>query len=719
MPNATDQVLSAVGTKAIKIPCKICTVANITLNGEQSINGVAVVNGDRVLVKSQTDLTQNGVYVCSTGNWTRAIDFNDNSDFVDGTLVTVKNTGVTSPTLHRTYYLVVTEPVVIGISEITFVESFGDFDLGGLPNSFRDSVAAFLADDTSVANGEVVGSISGNSQWLRVSSSEHFTHPTSGELYQLLPGQDGKYYLDSVGATLDNSVLSTLLYSSGNKALVAPSATFRASGTTPGISEKTIEGGDVDGTTEYIYATADEITDLTVKDFKAENISHTIATAAVRLGNDVAAPVPNDKIRKNMKIENFTVRNVGSSSDRVWGVSMFGKSGSIRNGYLENVGKSGSAWRQSEGVYTKLDGGIISDIETLNCGGHHTAESPAGHGGLAQGAITVKGSTSDGHEMVVSNVLSRWDSTYSSPASASCLHLAVDNIIANNILAIGCYGPALTTDALSIDNIKVANFKSVDATGLYGVRSKAGGNNHHFEFDIQDMVTRTAATGSAAGFRFDANTSALTGIEINPKIKIDPAVQAAGITNVIGISLVPSQNMTDIKIRNGKFELPSGGSANIYGMLLQGSGTLQDMCVTGNDFSGFGGPPQNLISGSTKIPTRWVWRDNIMPVRQTTLTTPEAICRFPIAQGSTVHFMTRVVGVDGSGNSKTKVISAVITNPAGTAVLSNSTTLDDVDVGAVGWAAEVFVTGSDFGYRADANGATAQWRIECEIVSGI
>jgi len=51
---------------AIKAPCKAATTANITLNGEQTIDGAACVSGDRVLVKSQTSSVDNGIYICST-----------------------------------------------------------------------------------------------------------------------------------------------------------------------------------------------------------------------------------------------------------------------------------------------------------------------------------------------------------------------------------------------------------------------------------------------------------------------------------------------------------------------------------------------------------------------------------------------------------------------------------------------------------------------------
>lgn len=54
---------------------RVATNANITLSGTQTIDGVALVAGDRVLVKNQQlNPEKNGVYVVSAGAWTRAVD---------------------------------------------------------------------------------------------------------------------------------------------------------------------------------------------------------------------------------------------------------------------------------------------------------------------------------------------------------------------------------------------------------------------------------------------------------------------------------------------------------------------------------------------------------------------------------------------------------------------------------------------------------------------
>lgn len=74
---------------AVKAPVRAAATSAITLNGTQTIDGVAVVAGDRVLVKNQVDGVENGVYDVSTGPWTRAVDFDGVRDVVSGTRVYV------------------------------------------------------------------------------------------------------------------------------------------------------------------------------------------------------------------------------------------------------------------------------------------------------------------------------------------------------------------------------------------------------------------------------------------------------------------------------------------------------------------------------------------------------------------------------------------------------------------------------------------------------
>lgn len=105
---------------AIKGPCRVATTANITLSGEQTIDGVAVVTGDRVLVIGQTNPVDNGIWKVSTGVWTRAKDFANNRDVKQGTLVFV-----TGGTANSGLWEVTTaDPIVTGTTSISFARAF-------------------------------------------------------------------------------------------------------------------------------------------------------------------------------------------------------------------------------------------------------------------------------------------------------------------------------------------------------------------------------------------------------------------------------------------------------------------------------------------------------------------------------------------------------------------------------------------------------------------
>jgi len=57
-----------------KTAVRVRTTANITLSGAQTIDGVSIVSGDRVLVANQTTGSQNGIYDAAVGSWARAAD---------------------------------------------------------------------------------------------------------------------------------------------------------------------------------------------------------------------------------------------------------------------------------------------------------------------------------------------------------------------------------------------------------------------------------------------------------------------------------------------------------------------------------------------------------------------------------------------------------------------------------------------------------------------
>ena len=79
---ATKSYVDGVATGLVfKDSAKVATTTNIaSLSGTQIIDGVSVVIGDRVLVKNQSTQRDNGIYICSSGTWSRSTDFNQSSD---------------------------------------------------------------------------------------------------------------------------------------------------------------------------------------------------------------------------------------------------------------------------------------------------------------------------------------------------------------------------------------------------------------------------------------------------------------------------------------------------------------------------------------------------------------------------------------------------------------------------------------------------------------
>ena len=108
----------------LKESVRAATTANITLSNTQTVDGVALAVGDRVLVKDQSTGSQNGIYVVASGAWTRAIDF----DNTPGTEVTSGAfTFVEEGTINADsgWVLVTNGAITIGTTALTFTQFSG------------------------------------------------------------------------------------------------------------------------------------------------------------------------------------------------------------------------------------------------------------------------------------------------------------------------------------------------------------------------------------------------------------------------------------------------------------------------------------------------------------------------------------------------------------------------------------------------------------------
>jgi hypothetical protein len=120
---ATKAYVDAVKTGLdVKDSVKVATTANITLSGTQTIDGVAVSADERVLVKNQSTGSENGIYDCKSGSWSRSSDFDANSEVTSGAFVFVEQ-GTASA--DAGYVLTTDGSITVGTTALSFTQFSG------------------------------------------------------------------------------------------------------------------------------------------------------------------------------------------------------------------------------------------------------------------------------------------------------------------------------------------------------------------------------------------------------------------------------------------------------------------------------------------------------------------------------------------------------------------------------------------------------------------
>jgi hypothetical protein len=106
----------------VKASVRVATTDNITLSGTQTIDGVAVIAGNRVLVKDQSTASQNGIYVVAAGAWTRASDFDADDEVTAGAFTFVEEGTANS---DSGWVLTTNNPITVGTTALVFAQFSG------------------------------------------------------------------------------------------------------------------------------------------------------------------------------------------------------------------------------------------------------------------------------------------------------------------------------------------------------------------------------------------------------------------------------------------------------------------------------------------------------------------------------------------------------------------------------------------------------------------
>lgn len=172
-------------------PVRVATTSSLSLQGLATVDDVELEVSDRVLVKDQTDQSQNGIYLASEGKWYRAPDASYTRAINQGVTVHVQEGSVNH---DRTYRFDSQDPHV-GIDPIVITYWLSDSiaaDLEIIVNG-----AAQKAKDLAE---EAVGPIIANASTLfaaqtqslrdeaRQSADESAASATEAEMYALMVG---------------------------------------------------------------------------------------------------------------------------------------------------------------------------------------------------------------------------------------------------------------------------------------------------------------------------------------------------------------------------------------------------------------------------------------------------------------------------------------------------------------------------------------------------
>jgi hypothetical protein len=178
------QLMAVANNQTFKNAVRAATTANITLSATQTIDGVAVIAGDRVLVKDQSSGAANGIYVVAAGAWSRATDADSAAELLPGSIVAV-NEGTANG--DKMFLLATNGPITLGTTSLTFSAygaSSGEIGVAGAgltkTGSTYDVVAGSTGTLTVAADAVDVNTARVNRKWAG-------TIPTSSSTVDGLP----------------------------------------------------------------------------------------------------------------------------------------------------------------------------------------------------------------------------------------------------------------------------------------------------------------------------------------------------------------------------------------------------------------------------------------------------------------------------------------------------------------------------------------------------
>lgn len=211
-----DNLISGLNPKQ---SVRVATTADITLSGLQTVDGVALNDGNRVLVKDQTNAALNGLFTASSGAWTRAADM-DSWTEVPGCFVFVEE-GTTQA--ESAWLSTSDQGGTLGTTPINWVRFASAADIAA--GTGLQKVGNILSIANTGVSAGTYNNVTVNAQG-QVLSGSNVSYLTGNQTITLQGDVAGS------GATLINTTLSNTGVAAGTYRSVTVDAKGRVTGAT-------------------------------------------------------------------------------------------------------------------------------------------------------------------------------------------------------------------------------------------------------------------------------------------------------------------------------------------------------------------------------------------------------------------------------------------------------------------------------------------------------
>lgn len=560
-------------SSTLKLPVKVATTANITLSGTQTIDGISLDIGDRVLVKNQTTASQNGIYAVSASAWSRTSDADTGAELL-GAATFILNGAVNG---SKTFINTNSGSITLGSTNITFADQSGVATVTAGDGLTKDSstlnVAStgagsltVTADSINLTSGIVTadtyrsvtvdtyGRVTGGSK--PTTFSGYAISDTSANLAAAITDETGSGALVfATSPTLVTPVLGTptsgtltnctgLPISTGVSGLGANVAAFLA---TPSSANFAAALTDETGSSSVVFSNSPTLVTPTLGVASATSINKVAITAPATGSTLTIADT------KTLTVSN-TLTFTGTDSSSV----AFGAGGTVA--YTSNKLSVFAATTSSELA------GVISD-ET-GSGALVFATSPT----LVTPTLGVASATSINKVAITA------------PASGSTLTIADGKTLtcSNTLTFTGTDSSSVafgTGGTVAYTGNKLSAFASTTSSELAGVISDETGTGA-LVFGTSPTITTSLVAGSSSLTVFNTTATTVTAYGAATTMTFGYSGTAASTTNIC-TGATASATTATINIGTGG---ASGSTTNVnLGSTTGGTVTVnKDLTVTGN-----------------------------------------------------------------------------------------------------------------------------------------